>query len=155
MKPEVVPYFIPHRSSISLTLNITQKMFTVEQIALAHSKIQSGAEFPIFIQEIRELGVTAFETSVRDGRTKYFGISSFQVQSNPVYKPLTISNSSDKDTFIQYLKIHQKGETDYLTFCKHCAQTGIEKWIVDLDKMTCTYYDKSENEILVENIPSV
>ncbi|WP_165352984.1 DUF1398 family protein [Flavobacterium dauae] len=23
--------------------------------------------------------------------------------------------------------IHQQGETDYLTFCKHCAETGIIK----------------------------
>jgi uncharacterized protein YbcV (DUF1398 family) len=55
--------------------------------------------------------------------------------------------------FIKSLKTHQKGETDYTTFCKHCAETGIEKWIVQLDKMTCTYYDQQGNEILEEQIP--
>lgn len=130
-------------------------MFTVEQIELAHSKIKSGAEFPKYIQEIKEIGVTAFETWVTDSHTKYFGKNDFQTISNPKYKELTIANSSDKEKFNQYLKAHQKGETDYFTFCKHCGETGIEKWIVNLDKMTCTYYDKSENKILVEIVPTV
>jgi uncharacterized protein YbcV (DUF1398 family) len=129
-------------------------MFTVEQIELAHSKIKSGAEFPKYIKEIKEIGVTAFETWVIDSHSKYFGKNNFQTKSNPKYEKLTIANYSDKGKFYQYLKIHQKGETDYFTFCKHCAETGIEKWIVNLNEMTCTYYDKAENEILVEIVPS-
>jgi uncharacterized protein YbcV (DUF1398 family) len=130
-------------------------MFTIEQIEKAHSKIKSGAEFPNYIQEIKEIGVTAFETWVTDSHTKYFGEDNFQFKSEPKYEKLSISDQSDKESFIQYLKIHQKGETDYFTFCKHCAETGIEKWIVNLDRMTCTYFDKAENEILVEKIPTV
>ena len=129
-------------------------MFTIEQIELAHSKIKSGAEFPKYIQEIKEIGVTAFETWVTDSHTKYFGKDDFTTKSKPKYKELAIANNRDKEKFSQYLKIHQKGETDYFTFCQHCAETGIEKWIVDLDKMTCIYYDKSENEILVEIVPT-
>jgi len=34
-----------------------------------------------------------------------------------------------------------------------CAAFGIEKWAICMDKMTCTYYDIAENEILVEKIP--
>jgi len=62
---------------------------------------------------------------------------------------------SNKENFIRLLKSHQKGETDYFTYCKHCAETGIGNWLIDLKKMTCTYYDKAGNEILVENIPAV
>lgn len=127
-------------------------MFTVEQIERAHSKIKSGAEFPKYIQEIKQIGVTAFETWVSDSHTEYFGQSGFQARSKPKYQDLAIANISDKEKFIQYLKIHQQGETDYFTFCRHCAETGIEKWLVNLDKMTCTYYDKEENELLVESI---
>lgn len=129
-------------------------MFTVEQIEFAHSKVTSGAEFPKYIQEIKEIGVTAFETWVSDSHTDYFGKNNFQTKSEPKYEKLTISDSSNKDKFKEYLVIHQKGETDYFTFCKHCAETGIEKWIVNLEKMTCIYYDKLENEILVEYVPS-
>ncbi len=129
-------------------------MFTVEQIESAHSKVKSGAEFPAYIQEIKEIGVIAFETCVSDSHTKYFGKNDFQTESKPKYKALTIANNSNKVKFIHYLKIHQLGETDYFTFCKHCAETGIEKWIVNLDKLTCTYFDKAGIEILVENIPN-
>jgi uncharacterized protein YbcV (DUF1398 family) len=51
------------------------------------------------------------------------------------------------------LKIHQQGKTDYITFCKDCAETGIEKWFVSLDEMTCTYYDKAGNKVLIEKVP--
>ena len=129
-------------------------MFTVEQIELAHSKVKSGAEFPKYIQEIKEIGVTAFETWVSDSHTEYFGEDGFQTNSKPKYKELEIAKSSEKVKFIHYLKKHQQGETDYFTFCQQCAETGIEKWLVRLDKMTCTYYDKAEYEILVEIIPT-
>lgn len=129
-------------------------MFTVEQIELAHSKIKSGTEFPKYIKEIKELGVTAFETWVIDSHTKYFGKNDFQTKSKPKYEALYVTDFSNKEKFEDYLKIHQKGETDYFTFCTHCAETGIEKWIVNLEEMTCTYFDKAENEILVEIIPT-
>jgi uncharacterized protein YbcV (DUF1398 family) len=34
-----------------------------------------------------------------------------------------------------------------------CAASGIDKWKVSMEKMTCTYYDKAGNEILAEAIP--
>ena len=129
-------------------------MFTVEQIELAHEKVKSGADFPKYIQEIKQIGVTAFETWVKDSHTEYFGENGYQTKSQPQYENLLIANDSDKEKFSHYLKIHQQGETDYFTFCKQCAETGIEKWFVCLDEMTCTYFDKAGREILVEKIPS-
>lgn len=129
-------------------------MFTVSDIENAHKKVKSGADFPKYIQEIKQFGVTSFETSVVDSHTKYFGNNDYSTTSNPKYEPLEISEKSDKAQFIRYLKSHQKGETNYFVFCQHCAETGINKWIVRLDDMTCTYYDISDNSILLENIPS-
>ena len=129
-------------------------MFSVSQIEQAHSKVQSGADFPKYIQEIKRLGVIGFETWVRDSHTEYFGVDNYKTTSPPKYKDLVIMDHSNKEKFIQYLKKHQKGATDYSTFCKHCAETGIEKWVVNLDKMTCTYFDKAAREILLEQIPT-
>lgn len=134
-------------------MNNQNKVFTVEQIKAAHRKVKSGADFPAYIREIKALGVTAFETWVVDSHTEYFGADNYRTSSTPMYEDLTISNSADKLQFEHYLKIHQQGETDYFTFCRHCAQTGIEKWFVSLDEMTCTYYDKAGNKILEEQIP--
>lgn len=130
-------------------------MFTIPQIEIAHSKVKSGKEFPNFIKEIKEMGVMAFETWVIDSHTIYFGKNNFQISSPTKYDTLEISNVSDKEKFENYLKSHQKGETDYFAFCRHCAETGIEKWRVDLKKMICVYYDKSKNEITVEMVPAV
>jgi uncharacterized protein YbcV (DUF1398 family) len=130
-------------------------MFTVEQIEFAHAKVKSGADFPNYIQEIKGIGVTSFETWVCDSHTEYFGKNGFQTNSKPQYENLKIADISHMEQFGEYLKLHQKGKTDYFTFCNHCAETGIEKWNVDLERMTCTYYDKAGNEILTENIPTV
>ena len=51
------------------------------------------------------------------------------------------------------LLAHQQGKTDYLSFINMCAETGIEKWEISIEKMTCTYYDKSGGQVLVETIP--
>lgn len=128
-------------------------MFTVEQIEKAHAKVESGADFPKYIQDIKKIGVQAFETWVIDSHTEYFGKEGYHTKSKSMYEPLTISKISNKDKFSHYLKIHQQGQTGYPAFCNHCADTGIEKWIVSLDAMTCTYYDIAGNEILVEKIP--
>jgi uncharacterized protein YbcV (DUF1398 family) len=130
-------------------------MFTIQQIEQSHEKVKSGAEFPAYIQEIKQLGVLlSFETWVSNSHTVYFGSNGFQTQSLPKYDNLEISSQLKKEKFKNYLKIHQEGQTDYFTFCKHCAETGIEKWIVDLTNMTCTYYHITGITVLLENIPS-
>ncbi len=128
-------------------------MFTIEQIENAHEKVKSGADFPKYIQEIKEIGVKRFETWVTDSHTEYFGKNDYVIKSKSKYDELTISENSDLEKFSILLKAHQQGKTDYYTFCKDCAATGIEKWVVNLDNMTCTYFNKAGNEILVEQIP--
>jgi len=129
-------------------------MFTIAQIHEAHEKVKSGTDFPKYIQEIKNLGVIGFETFVLDSHTEYYGLDNFKTESEAMYANLEISDASNKTEFVERLQRHQRGETDYFTFCKDCAETGIEKWIVSLTEMTCIYYDKNGNEILIEQIPS-
>ena len=129
-------------------------MFTIKQIEDAHTKVQSGADFPNYIKEIKKLGVISFETWVKDSHTEYFGEDDFSTSSDSQYSELQIAETGNKKEFVDRLKMHQKGETDYFKLCKDCAENGIEKWVVDLHDMTCIYYDKIGNEILVEQIPS-
>ena len=127
--------------------------FTLKAISDAHSKVKSGADFPQYIQDIKALGVTAFTTWVSDSHTDYHGSDDFRISSEGKYEPLSIADQTDQEGFINNLKAHQRGETDYFTFCRHCAEAGIEKWIVVIKDMTCIYYDKEENNILEEVIP--
>ncbi|MDR3679935.1 MAG: DUF1398 family protein [Flavipsychrobacter sp.] len=132
---------------------MTVANFTLEQIKTAHSKVRSGADFPSYIREIKHLGVTFYKTYVIDGHTDYFDENNNKTNTPPKYEPLSIAQESDAATFKVDLKTHQQGQTDYLTFCNDCAKSGIEKWTVCMDKMTCTYYDKTGAAILVEVIP--
>ena len=129
-------------------------MFTLEQIKTAHSKVKSGADFPAYINDIKQLGVTGYETFVSDGHTDYYGTNDFKISTVARYNTLAIAGMSNNEQFQLDLKAHQQGKTDYPTFCSDCATSGIEKWAVRMDKMTCTYYDKAGNEILKEVIPA-
>ncbi|MEJ8819314.1 DUF1398 domain-containing protein [Lacibacter sp. H407] len=129
-------------------------MFTLEQIKTAHSKVKSGADFPAYINDIKQLGVTGYETFVTDGHTDYYGTNDFKISTVARYNTLAISENPNPEQFQLDLKAHQQGKTDYPTFCNDCAASGIEKWTVRMDKMTCTYYDRAGKEILTEVIPA-
>jgi uncharacterized protein YbcV (DUF1398 family) len=129
-------------------------MFTSQQIHEAHSKVKSGADFPKYIQDIVALGVVSFETFVFDNHTNYYGKGNFKTSSEGFLEPLTSADNSNIEQFKADLKAHQQGKTDYITFLNDCAKSGVEKWIVVMDKMTCSYYDKAGNEMVVETIPT-
>jgi len=139
-------------SSNRLTIKNQKCMFTTDQIKAAHSKVKSGADFPSYIQEIKALGVTHYEAYVTDGHIDYHGADNYTAKVPAKYDALVIADTSNAEQFKAELKAHQQGKTDFLTFIKMCAMFGIEKWAVRMDEMTCTYYDKAENEILVEEI---
>ncbi len=128
-------------------------MFTTEEIKAAHSKVKSGADFPAYIREIKALGVTHYEAYVNDGHTDYHGANGHTATVPAKYEPMSVADTVNAETFRQELLAHQQGKTDYLTFIRMCADTGIEKWEIRMDGMTCTYFDKAGNEILVEQIP--
>ena len=130
-------------------------MFTIEQIKAAHSKVKSGADFPRYIQDLIALGVNAYSTYVMDGHSEYFGENYHNLKSETKYSILDVAEKSDSEIFISRLKMHQQGQTDYLTFCNDCATAGIEMWMVDTKEMTCTYYDKSGKNLLEEKIPTI
>lgn len=130
-------------------------MFTIEQIKTAHSKVQSGADFPAYIQEMKSLGVTAYEHFVTDGHIEYYGTNDFKIAAAAKWATVEIAETASAEKLKQALAIHQQGQTDYPTFCKQSADAGVEKWMVDMIKMICTYYDKAENEMLVEAIPTL
>ena len=131
-----------------------KSLFSVEQLVAAHGKVKSGADFPAYIQEIKAMGVTGYETYVADGHTDYHGLNDHIATVPAKYDPITIADVINAEKFKSELLAHQQGKTDFPTFIKMCASVGVEKWAISMEKMTCTYYDKSANDILVEHIPA-
>jgi len=127
--------------------------FTLAAIKEAHGKVRTGADFPSYIQEIKQLGVTHYNSYVADGHIDYFGDNAYKVTVPAKYDPLPIAESCNTNAFKADLEAHQQGKTSFLTFCSDCAKSGIERWSINMDKMTCTYYDKAGNTVLVEKVP--
>lgn len=131
-------------------------MFSIEEIKTAESKIKTGSDFPQFIQEIKAMGVKRNDVYVSNGLSVYFDGDDHSQQVNPdEYPNLVINEESSSEKLKHALSVHQKGETDFITFCKQSADAGVEKWIIDLEEMTCTYLDAESNELVKEKIPGV
>jgi uncharacterized protein YbcV (DUF1398 family) len=128
-------------------------MFTLEQIKQAHDKVQTGADFLNYIQDLINLGVKGYDTLVNDGRVAYYGSDDYSVSTDKKYDVIKIASTANKERFIEFLVMHQDGQTDYFTFCQQAAQSGIAKWRVDIIEMTCTYFTAQDDAILIEKIP--
>ncbi|MGN7863345.1 DUF1398 domain-containing protein [Chryseobacterium sp. 22458] len=128
--------------------------FTIENIKAEHQKVKSGADFPQYIRAIKNLGVYHYTAYVADGNTEYFSTDNNSAQTGSKYDPLTVSQHLNLENFKTRLKLHQQGGTDYMTFCNDCAVNGIEGWKMDLNAMTCSYFDKNGKEVLVEQVPA-
>lgn len=130
-------------------------MFTEQQLKEAHSRVKTGADFPGYIKEIKQLGLLKYEFWVGNGRIIYYGSSGHQVNSDPKYPQIQIAYNSSPEQLQHTIKIHQQGLTDFITFCKQAAEAGVEKWVIDTQKMFCIYYDSENNEMVAEPIPQV
>jgi len=129
-------------------------MFTLQQIQEAHSKTKTGADYPRYVQELKQLGIVTYDFQVESGRNVFFGKDGNSVVNTPaniVHRIVSGNASSEK--FKHILEIHQKGQTDFQTFCMQAAEAGVEKWTSDLIKMECIYYDKNGNKMHGETIP--
>jgi uncharacterized protein YbcV (DUF1398 family) len=69
------------------------------------------------------------------------------------YDKIKIAATANKERFIEFLVMHQDGQTDYFTFVN--KQPNLESNRAStLSEMTCTYFDASANAIIIEKIPS-
>ncbi len=131
------------------------KTFTIGQIQAAHSKVKSGADFPHYVQELIQLGLISYDHFVCDGHTAYAGEYNYHIQSDAKYPVMEVAGKGDIEKLQHSLKTHQAGQTTYLEFCRQAAEAGVEKWTVDMQGMTCIYYDKAGSRMITEKIPQV
>ena len=127
-------------------------MFTLEQINDIHDRLGNAETLSQYLEALKHIGVDQYDSFITDGHSEYFGRGGHNVVSAPVHEKLSIAGTSDRKSFLKHLDLHNQGKTNYLEMSKGFADSGIEKWTFDTNKMTITYYDKNGNEILVEGI---
>lgn len=128
-------------------------MFTLQQMKAAHAKVKSGADFPHYVQEIKSYGLKSYSYNVTDGTITYYGENGHQVDAPAIYEPKTINLIASPDELRRIISIHQQGKTDFLTLCEQAAAAGVKKWVIDTERMLCTYEDTDGKEMVVEPIP--
>ena len=127
-------------------------MFTLSDISTAHAQVKTGADFPAYARDLIAMWVTTYDTYVSDGHAVYLG-NSEPITSPLKYETLTVADTVNQERFVERLKLHQSGGTDYMTFCQDCAECGIQKWTLDMSAHTCTYYDILGGAVHTEYFP--
>jgi uncharacterized protein YbcV (DUF1398 family) len=127
-------------------------MFTLEQIDEIHDRLGSAKTFAKYVRALKAIGVERSDSYLADGHSEYFGHDGYKVVSPPVHDLLSVAETSQRETFLDHLRRHERRETTYLEMARGLAQSGIEKWTVDTGRMAMTFYDKAGREMLVEQI---
>ena len=127
-------------------------MFTIEQIEELHERLGNAETLADYVRSLSALGVTRYDSFVANGHSEYLGNDAHRVVSHAVHEEMTIAEHSDHDAFADHLRRHERGETNYLEMSRGLAESGSERWTVDTSAMTMTFYDRSGNALLVEQI---
>lgn len=126
--------------------------FTMEQINDIHDRLGNADTLLAYAQELHALGVEHADSYLTDGHSEFFGKDGYTVRSTAEHETFLIAKKSDKQNFLRHLKLHELGKTSYVEMSKGLADSGIEKWIIDTRKLTMTFYDKADNELLVDKL---
>jgi len=127
-------------------------MFTLEQINNLHDRLGKADTLAQYLEALKIIGVDRCDSFIADGHSEYLGKGGHKVVSPAVHEKLSIAGTSDREGFLNHLDLHNQGKTSYLEMSKGLADSGVERWTFDTNKMTMTYYDKDGNELLVEAI---
>ena len=127
-------------------------MFTIEQLNDLHDRLGTMETFSQYVRALKSAGVETYDSFLVDGHSEYFGRDGYTVKSPAVHQKLTVADTSNREAFLKHVHLHNQHRTSYLEMSRGSAESGIEKWTVDTNRMTMTFYDKAGNEMLVEAI---
>ena len=129
-------------------------MFTLEIIQRGHVQF-TGPDFPKLVAYFKDLGMVKNTVNVQTGQVTYESADG-KVLTNPGYQAISpVAKETDREQFVRILRSHQAGQTDFPTFCEETAQAGVSQWVMDLDQMTCSYLDLSDQLVFVETVPTI
>ncbi len=126
--------------------------FSIEAIRNAHM-LYTGPDFPKLIKEFIHMGMVTNIVNIETGVVTYIDNNGVVLNDTGVNVGFQINESATYENALAALQRNQNGESDFSTFCNEIAIAGVYKWEIDLTNMTCSYFDKTETSIIVENIP--
>ncbi|GAB3404739.1 DUF1398 domain-containing protein [Flindersiella endophytica] len=127
-------------------------MFAIEQIEALHARFGRAETLADYVRALAGLGVVRYDSYISDGHSEYVGEDGHRVSSQPAHDLLSVASASDRDAFLDHLSRHNRGETSYVEMSKGLAASGVERWTVDTHAMTMTFYSRSGEALLTEQI---
>lgn len=111
-----------------------------EGIKQAFSVAGTGKEFPMVVHLLKNAGVKSYDFILEQGISIFYGEDGSVVANPPRFEQqLHIAETFNTELLQASLKVHQQGETDFMTFVHQAAEAGCVKWITDMKKMTVIY----------------
>lgn len=127
-------------------------MFTMQQIEGLHARFGSAKTLVDYVRALKALGVEHYDSYLADGHSEYFGKDGYTLISRSVHEVLVVADVAQREAFLEHLRRHELGQSNYLEMSKGLAQSGVEKWTVDTAGMTMTFSDKTGRSMLVNEI---
>ena len=125
-------------------------MFTLEQITDIHDRLGDRQTLGSYLSALRDIGVATYDSYITDGHSEYFGANGQRLVGPAFHDTFVISDSCDKEQFLQYMRQVEQGGIGYEEMSRALADNGVEKWTFDTEKLTITYLDKAGNALLSE-----
>jgi uncharacterized protein YbcV (DUF1398 family) len=126
--------------------------FTIKQINEIHYRLGNAETLVQYAQELNKLGVEHADSYLTDGHSEFFAKDGYTVSSSAAHEVLHVAAVSDRERLVYHLKLHGSGKTSYVEMSKGLAESGIEKWVIDTNKLTMTFFDKAGNVLLVDTL---
>lgn len=116
-----------------------------------NKKKESNGDFKILVNNLKSMGIKSFKTFASNGNSIYLTNNNESLYDDSNLFDFNIGKLN-KDNFLSELIKHQNGKTDFPTWLKETANSGIYYWVVDINEMVCSYFDLNDNIIYTEII---
>ena len=127
--------------------------FDLSQIHQSSKKVNSGADFPKYMAELKQMGVLSYDYYLSNSKTIYYGENNFFIEDQLMDEAIEVAPITSVEKLVLALKEHQQGLIDFPAFCIQVAKAGVDKWECNCETMICTYLNKNNKIILEEKIP--
>ncbi|HWA67438.1 MAG TPA: DUF1398 family protein [Mycobacteriales bacterium] len=127
-------------------------MFTIEEIDELHERLGNANTLPDYVRALGALGVVRYDSFISDGHSEFFAADGRKVVSQSAHEELAVAETSDREAFLGHLRRHERAETSYLEMSRGMAESGVERWTVDVGAMTMTFHGRTGEALLVEQI---
>ena len=114
-----------------------------------------GQPYPVYINNLREIGVERYIVNVSSSDRRIFSASHDPVLELPgTEEPLVCAEIFEEASVKNALHRTQTGQSDYPTFMKEIAAAGVHFYNADLLNRVVTYFGKNASDKYAESVPN-